>query len=219
MRDGHLRGELSPQATQRQMDVLAAYVTAGGSVRDAAEFVGIRPSTVKRHCETDLRARSGLTTEQLIYRGRAEGWLSVPSLEPGGGVGPTKGSAPGPTDGCCRRAPQCFQIARIDPMVIVVVCRTTRRRHVQRLCSQRRQLFCRFSPLRRSPQAARDRRRARAHAGPSARDVGPEPAFVEGDPGRLRAVLRPDLLYGRREVVPDGALGQRQPFGDIGDGG
>ena len=30
----------------------------------------------------DLRARSGLTTEQLIYRGRAEGWLSVPGLEP-----------------------------------------------------------------------------------------------------------------------------------------
>jgi hypothetical protein len=24
----------------------------------------------------------GLTTEQLIYRGRAEGWLVVPSLEP-----------------------------------------------------------------------------------------------------------------------------------------
>ncbi len=29
----------------------------------------------------DLRARSGLTTEQLIYRGRAEGWLVVPTLE------------------------------------------------------------------------------------------------------------------------------------------
>jgi hypothetical protein len=29
----------------------------------------------------DLRARSGLSTEQLIYRGRAEGWLVVPSLE------------------------------------------------------------------------------------------------------------------------------------------
>ncbi len=43
--------------------------------------VGIRPSTVKRHL-ADLRARSGLTTEQLIYSGRAEGWLVVPSLEP-----------------------------------------------------------------------------------------------------------------------------------------
>ena len=31
---------------------------------------------------SDLRARSGLTTEQLIYRGRAEGWLVVSSLEP-----------------------------------------------------------------------------------------------------------------------------------------
>jgi predicted ArsR family transcriptional regulator len=82
MRAGYLRGAVSPQATQRQMDVLAAYVAAGGSVSDAAELVGIRPSTVKRHL-ADLRARSGLTTEQLIYSGRAEGWLMVPSLEPG----------------------------------------------------------------------------------------------------------------------------------------
>jgi len=44
----------------------------GGSVHVAAELVGIRPSTAKRHL-ADLRARSGLTTEQLIYRGRAEG--------------------------------------------------------------------------------------------------------------------------------------------------
>jgi len=34
----------------------------------------------KRHL-ADLRARSGLTTEQLIYAGRAEGWLVVPSLD------------------------------------------------------------------------------------------------------------------------------------------
>jgi predicted ArsR family transcriptional regulator len=81
MRDGHLRGALSPQATQRQVDVLAAYVAAGGSVSDAAARVGIRPSTVKRHL-ADLRARSGLTTEQLIYTGRAAGWLVVPALEP-----------------------------------------------------------------------------------------------------------------------------------------
>jgi predicted ArsR family transcriptional regulator len=80
VRDGYLRGALSPKATQRQMDVLAAYVAAGGSVTDAAELVGIRPSTVKRHL-ADLRARSGLSTEQLIYRGRAAGWLVVPALE------------------------------------------------------------------------------------------------------------------------------------------
>jgi predicted ArsR family transcriptional regulator len=80
MRDGYLRGELSRPATRRQMDVLAAFVAAG-SVSDAARRVGIRPSTVKRHL-ADLRARSGLTTEQLIYSGRAEGWLVVPSLEP-----------------------------------------------------------------------------------------------------------------------------------------
>lgn len=81
MRNGYLRGALSPQATPRQMEVLAAFVTAGGSVPGAAELVGIRPSTVKRHL-ADLRARSGLTTEQLIYRGRAAEWLLVPSLEP-----------------------------------------------------------------------------------------------------------------------------------------
>jgi predicted ArsR family transcriptional regulator len=81
MRDGYLRGVLSPDATRRQMDVLAAYVAAGGSVADAAELVGIRPSTAKRHL-AGLRARSGLSTEQLINRGRAEGWLVVPSLEP-----------------------------------------------------------------------------------------------------------------------------------------
>jgi len=46
MRAGYLRGALSPQATQRQMDVLAAYVAAAGSVADAAGLVGIRPSTV-----------------------------------------------------------------------------------------------------------------------------------------------------------------------------
>lgn len=82
MRDGYLRGALSRRVTQRQMDVLAAYVAVGGSVPDAAKLVGIRPSTVKRHL-ADLRARSGPTTEQLIYTGRAEGWLVVPSLEPG----------------------------------------------------------------------------------------------------------------------------------------
>jgi predicted ArsR family transcriptional regulator len=81
MRDGYQRGALSPQPTQRQMDVLAAFVYAGGSVADAAGIVGIRPSTVKRHL-ADLRARSGLTTEELIYVGRAAGWLAVPSLEP-----------------------------------------------------------------------------------------------------------------------------------------
>lgn len=60
--------------------MLAAYVATGGSVADAAANVGIRPSTAKRHV-AELRARSGLTTEQLIYRGRAEGWLVVPSLD------------------------------------------------------------------------------------------------------------------------------------------
>lgn len=81
MKDGYLRGELPLTRTARQVDVLAAFVASGGSIPDAAALVGIRPSTAKRHL-ADLRARSGLTTEQLIYRGRAEGWLVVPSLEP-----------------------------------------------------------------------------------------------------------------------------------------
>jgi DNA-binding NarL/FixJ family response regulator len=80
MRDGYQRGALARPATQRQMDVLAAFVAAGGSVQGAATLVGIRTSTVKRHL-ADLRARLGLTTEQLIYRGRAEGWLVVSALE------------------------------------------------------------------------------------------------------------------------------------------
>ena len=80
MRDGYLRGALSRTPTARQLDVLAAYVAAGGSVPHAAALVGIRPGTVKRHL-ADLRARSGLTTEQLIYVGRSAGWLVVPSLE------------------------------------------------------------------------------------------------------------------------------------------
>ena len=81
MRDGYLRGVPPRTRTTRQVDVLAAFVAAGGSVSDAAARIGIRPSTAKRHL-ADLRARSGLTTEQLIYSGRAEGWLIVPSLEP-----------------------------------------------------------------------------------------------------------------------------------------
>ncbi len=81
MRAGYLRGALSLPATQRQIDVLAAFVATGGSVPDAAALMGIQPSTAKRHL-ADLRARSGLTTEQLIYAGRAGGWLVVPSLEP-----------------------------------------------------------------------------------------------------------------------------------------
>ena len=81
IRDGYLRGELPHRATPRQIHALAAFVAAGGSVSAAAQLAGVRPSTLKRHL-ADLRARTGLTTEQLIYRGRAEGWLTVASLEP-----------------------------------------------------------------------------------------------------------------------------------------
>jgi hypothetical protein len=76
------RRALTSRQPSARMDVLAAFVAAGGSVPDAAELVGIRPSTAKRDL-ADLRARSGLSTEQLIYRGSAAGWLVVPSLESG----------------------------------------------------------------------------------------------------------------------------------------
>ena len=76
-----MRGSLPRTPTARQIDVLAAFVATGGSVAHAADLVGVRPSTAKRHL-ADLRARSGLSTEQLIYVGRAGGWLVVPSLEP-----------------------------------------------------------------------------------------------------------------------------------------
>jgi transposase len=79
MRDGYQRGALPSTATPAQVRALVAYVAAGGSVPEAARRVGRSPSTVKRHL-ADLRARSGLTTEQLISAGRAGGWLVVPSL-------------------------------------------------------------------------------------------------------------------------------------------
>src|SRR5687768_3824883 len=84
-------------ATPRQIVVLAAYVAVGGSVPAAAALMGIRPSTAKRHL-ADLRTRSGLSTERLVYAGRAAGWLSVaglaplstsPDREPSPGVDPT----------------------------------------------------------------------------------------------------------------------------------
>ncbi len=80
MRDGYLRGSFPPRPTSRQVEVLAAFVAAGGSVPNAADLIRIRPSTVKRHL-ADLRLRLGLNTEQLIYVGRSAGWLVVPSME------------------------------------------------------------------------------------------------------------------------------------------
>ena len=74
----HARSRL---ATRRQIDALAAYVAVGGSVPGAAKLMGIRPSTVKRHI-ADLRAKSGLSTEQRIDSGRADGWLVVPLFKP-----------------------------------------------------------------------------------------------------------------------------------------
>ena len=81
MKPQGLRGAFLGGVTLRHRQALAAFVEFGGSIERAAASLGIRPSTMKRHL-ADMRARSGLTTAQLIYRGRAEGWLVVPSLEP-----------------------------------------------------------------------------------------------------------------------------------------
>jgi len=95
-----LRAERADQTRGRILDAVVQ-VMAGGiaslSIPDVAREAGVAVPTVYYHFRTkddlleavyphlhlaDLRARSGLTTEQLIYRGRAEGWLVVPSLEP-----------------------------------------------------------------------------------------------------------------------------------------
>ena len=82
MRDGYLRGSLTRPATGRQLDVLAAFVAAGGCVPDAAARVW-HTAELGQAARRGPALRSGLTTEQLIYGGRAGGWLVVPSLEPG----------------------------------------------------------------------------------------------------------------------------------------
>jgi len=78
--------------TLRQKEALAAFVSAG-SIRAASRVIGVEPSTVKRHL-ADLRSRSALTTEQLIYAGRSAGWLVVPELEML--IATTSGQAPTP---------------------------------------------------------------------------------------------------------------------------
>jgi hypothetical protein len=63
MREGYLRGALFGASNSRQMDVLAAFVAAGGSVLDAAKIVGIRPSTVKRHLADPAHAIGSPTSD------------------------------------------------------------------------------------------------------------------------------------------------------------
>jgi predicted ArsR family transcriptional regulator len=74
MKDGYLRGALPPHTTKRQIDVLAAFVAAGGSVPDAAGLLGIRPSTAKRHL-ADLRGKDGPYDRRADLRGAGR-WLA-----------------------------------------------------------------------------------------------------------------------------------------------
>jgi len=80
MREGYLRGSLPQTPTARQVDVLAEFVSPGRIRARCSGSGGITAEYAKRHLAA-LRARSGLTTE-LIYSGRAAGWLVMPSLEP-----------------------------------------------------------------------------------------------------------------------------------------
>lgn len=72
VRDEKLRGSFSGRLTPGQGDAIAAFVECGGLIARAAAKLGLRPSTVKRHL-ADARARFGLSTEQLIYKGREGG--------------------------------------------------------------------------------------------------------------------------------------------------
>jgi len=54
VKDRYLRGALARTPTARQVDVLAAFVAAGGSFADAAARVCVRPSPrsdISRTCE------------------------------------------------------------------------------------------------------------------------------------------------------------------------
>ncbi len=81
MRNRRLRGEPPTSRTTRQVDVLAAFVAAGGSVPDAAARVGIRPSTAKRHL-ADLRARSVSPRSNSSIADAPRGGLSCRALSP-----------------------------------------------------------------------------------------------------------------------------------------
>jgi hypothetical protein len=67
----------------RRVDLRSARLapTPGSPPGTSAPLWAVPSTAAKRHL-ADLRAGSGLTTEQLIDRGRAEGWLVVVSLEP-----------------------------------------------------------------------------------------------------------------------------------------
>ena len=101
MRDGYMRGALSPRRRNARWTCWRRTSPPADPSRGLPASSASGRSTVKRHL-ADLRARSGLTTEQLIYGGRAEGWLVVPSLEPQwplgllgfGGAGGTRRTGP-----------------------------------------------------------------------------------------------------------------------------
>ena len=101
VRDSQLRGDPPRTRTARQVDVLAAFVGAGGSVTIAVAQLGVRPSTAKRHL-ADFRAvrhtgaplhvlrQAGFdaiwvpndVSQSVLDEANREGWLVVPSLEP-----------------------------------------------------------------------------------------------------------------------------------------
>jgi hypothetical protein len=58
-----------------ELDALTAYVEAG-STKGAAHALGVSEHTVKNRLG-HARARTGRTTEQLIYSGTLAGWLRL----------------------------------------------------------------------------------------------------------------------------------------------
>ena len=65
MRDGYQRGVLPPQATRRQMDVLAAYVAAGSALTGDVEpgQIAVARGRQKNVDGWVARARAGTATE------------------------------------------------------------------------------------------------------------------------------------------------------------
>ena len=58
MKDGYLRGALPPNATRRQMDVLAAYVAASGSVRTRLSWWASGRAPSSATWQTSARGRA-----------------------------------------------------------------------------------------------------------------------------------------------------------------
>jgi len=76
MRAGYLRGSISRPATQRQMEVLAAFVAAGGSVQDAPSSWASGRALSSVTSPTCVRDRGSPPSSSSTRDGRLEGSAS-----------------------------------------------------------------------------------------------------------------------------------------------